>query len=78
LKTTDALLGGSIARPPYGFIGGKTGYLDEAGYCFGAAARNGEGNRIVAVVLGAPDRQARFDEVSALMYWTFDAYSWSR
>ncbi|MBU0625791.1 serine hydrolase [Patescibacteria group bacterium] len=78
LVSTDALLGSSIAQPPYGFLGGKTGFLEEAGYCFGAAAKNSQGDQIVAVVLGASSKKARFDEVSALMYWTFDAYSWSK
>ncbi|MFH1047591.1 MAG: serine hydrolase [Patescibacteria group bacterium] len=75
-NSTDALLGGSITRPPYIFLGGKTGFLPEAGYCFGAAVSNGDGNRIIAVVLGAPSKQSRFDEVSALMYWSFDAFTW--
>jgi D-alanyl-D-alanine carboxypeptidase len=78
LVSTDALLESSIARPPYKFLGGKTGFLEEAGYCFGAAAQNEKGNKVIAVVLGAPTKQARFDEVSALMYWTFDAYTWSK
>jgi len=78
LRSTDALLDSRISEPPYGFLGGKTGYLPEAGYCFGAAAHDGDGERVVAVVLGAPTKQARFDEVSALIYWTFDAYEWPR
>ncbi|MEA3249156.1 MAG: serine hydrolase [Patescibacteria group bacterium] len=76
LRSTDRLLDSRISEPPYGFLGGKTGYLPEAGYCFGAAAHNGDGERVIAVVLGAPSKQARFDEVSALIYWTFDAYHW--
>lgn len=76
LRSTDMLLDSRISEPPYGFLGGKTGYLPEAGYCFGAAAHNGDGERVVAVVLGTPSKQARFDEVSALIYWVFDAYSW--
>jgi len=78
LRSTDALLDSRISEPPYGFLGGKTGYLPEAGYCFGAAAHDGDGERVIAVVLGAPTKQARFDEVSALIYWTFDAYDWPR
>jgi D-alanyl-D-alanine carboxypeptidase (penicillin-binding protein 5/6) len=76
LRSTDMLLDSRISEPPYGFLGGKTGYLPEAGYCFGAAAHDGDGNRVIAVALGAPTKQARFDEVSALIYWTFDAYTW--
>jgi len=76
LRSTDALLGGSIARPPYRFMGGKTGFIEEAGYCFAAAASNADGNQVIAVVLGAPSKSVRFDEVSALLYWAFDAYEW--
>ncbi|MFC1638880.1 D-alanyl-D-alanine carboxypeptidase family protein [Patescibacteria group bacterium] len=78
IGSTDSLLSGHISEPPFGFLGGKTGFLQEAGYCFGAAAHDGDGNRIIAVALGAPSKRARFDEVSALMYWTFDAYTWPK
>jgi D-alanyl-D-alanine carboxypeptidase len=76
VRSTDELLGSFLTRPPYEFLGGKTGYLDEAGYCFGAAARDGRGNRLIAVVLGAPSKDQRFAEVKSLMYWAFDAFEW--
>lgn len=74
--STDELLGSFIDKDPYRFLGGKTGYIGEAGYCFGAAAENGDGNGVIAVVLGAPDKPTRFREVKSLMYWAFDAYAW--
>ena len=77
LQSTDELLGGWVSRPPLSFLGGKTGYLEEAGYCFGAAAEDQDGNRIVTVVLGAPTKQIRFDDVGALIFWAFDAFGWS-
>lgn len=76
VRTTDELLGGFLDREPYRFLGGKTGYIEEAGYCFGAAAENADGDGVVAVVLGAPTKDARFREVKSLMYWAFDAYDW--
>jgi D-alanyl-D-alanine carboxypeptidase len=76
VKSTDELLGSFLDSAPYRFMGGKTGYLEEAGYCFGATAENGDGNRVIAVVLGAPTKEARFKEVKTLIYWAFDAYSW--
>ncbi|HTM68247.1 MAG TPA: serine hydrolase [Candidatus Binatia bacterium] len=76
VRSTDELLGGFLERDPYHFLGGKTGYTEEAGYCFGAAAENGDGDGVVAVVLGAPTKEARFKEVKSLMYWAFDAYAW--
>jgi len=76
ISSTDDLLGSSISKPPYTFMGGKTGYIIEAGYCFAAAAENGQGNRVIAVVLGAPSKEVRFAEVSSLLYWAFDAFMW--
>jgi D-alanyl-D-alanine carboxypeptidase len=77
-RSTDELLGSFIDRDPYRFLGGKTGFIGEAGYCFGAAAENADGNGVIAVVLGAPDKPTRFKEVKSLMYWAFDAYEWPR
>jgi D-alanyl-D-alanine endopeptidase (penicillin-binding protein 7) len=76
IRTTDTLLSSGLALPPYGLLGGKTGFLPEAGYCFAAAARNGNGDRVIAVALGAPTIEARFREVKNMIYWAFDAYEW--
>ncbi len=75
-RSTDQLLDSFLSRPPFDFLGGKTGYIDEAGYCFGAAAQNGDGDRVVAVVLGAANKDERFREVKKLIYWAFDAFAW--
>jgi D-alanyl-D-alanine carboxypeptidase (penicillin-binding protein 5/6) len=76
VRNTDELLGSFLDAEPYRFLGGKTGFLHEAGYCFGAAAENGDKGRVIAVVLGAPTKEQRFREVKSLLYWAFDAYSW--
>lgn len=76
-RNTDLLLGGFFSRPPYSFLGGKTGFIEESGYCFGAAAANGDGDKVIAVVLGAATRDDRFQEVKALLWWAFDAWRWS-
>jgi D-alanyl-D-alanine carboxypeptidase len=75
-RSTDELLGSFLGRPPYRFLGGKTGYLSEAGYCFAAAAENGNGNRVIAVALGASGREERFRDVKSMIFWAFDAYVW--
>lgn len=74
-RSTDELLGSFLQKPPYAFLGGKTGSLDEAGYCFAAAAER-DGHRVIAVALGAPSRDQRFQDVKAMIYWAFDAYRW--
>lgn len=76
VKSTDELLGGFLSKEPYRFLGGKTGYIEEAGYCFAAAAENGNGDGVIAVVLGTTTKEKRFKEVKSLMYWAFDAYAW--
>jgi D-alanyl-D-alanine carboxypeptidase len=76
VSNTDQLLDSFLTRKPFTFLGGKTGYLYEAGYCFGAAASNEAGNRVVAVVLGAPSKEERFKEVKRLLWWAFDAWEW--
>ena len=77
VSNTDQLLDSFLTRKPFSFLGGKTGYLNEAGWCFGAAAMNGEGKRVVSVVLGAPSKEERFREVKRLLWWAFDAWEWS-
>lgn len=76
VRSTDELLGGFLSKDPYRFLGGKTGYIEEAGYCFAAAAENGSGDGVIAVVLGTSTKEKRFKEVKSLMYWAFDAYEW--
>lgn len=76
VRSTDELLGGFLSKDPYHFLGGKTGYIEEAGYCFAAAAENGNGDGVIAVVLGTPTKEKRFKEVKSLMFWAFDAYAW--
>ena len=75
-RSTDELLGSFLDKAPYRFLGGKTGFIEEAGYCFGAAAENANGDGVIAVVLGAPTKELRFREVKSLIYWAFDAYAW--
>ncbi len=78
VTSTNELLGSFLSEPPYSFHGGKTGYLPAAGYCFGAAAQDPDGNRVISVVLGAATRSDRFVEAKNLLFWVFDAYEWSR
>ncbi|KQL56799.1 MULTISPECIES: D-alanyl-D-alanine carboxypeptidase family protein [Bacillaceae] len=53
-----------------GLDGFKTGYTNEAGYCFvGTASRNGQ--RFITVVLGTENDQARFVETKKLLSFAF-------
>ena len=51
----------------------KTGKTDLAGLCNVSIAENDQGNDIITVVLGSPDR---FRESKILIDWVFRAYIW--
>jgi D-alanyl-D-alanine carboxypeptidase (penicillin-binding protein 5/6) len=65
LPATNDLLG-----TYQGADGIKTGHTDEAGWCIAASATR-DGRSIVAVVLGAPNEQARDDAARALLDYGF-------
>lgn len=56
--------------------GGKTGFTDEAGYCFGARLRDAGDRPIVTVILGSENAESRFQEVTALTYWAWENWRW--
>jgi D-alanyl-D-alanine endopeptidase (penicillin-binding protein 7) len=53
----------------YDVLGGKTGFISEAGYCFATWVR-AQGRDLVAVVLGAPTAATRFADVVRLVQRT--------
>ena len=53
-------------------LGGKTGYIREAGYCLAAIAESPEGIPLAVVVLGARSNGDRFTEVRRLVAWVRD------
>lgn len=56
-----------------GCDGYKTGSTNEARYCMAATAKK-EGMRLIAVVLGAPAGQTRFNEARAMLEYGFANY----
>ncbi len=50
----------------YEILGGKTGFISEAGYCFATWVRD-QGRDVIAVVLGAPTNATRFADVVRLL-----------
>lgn len=76
VKSTDELLGTFVDQPPYDIIGGKTGYLPEAGYCLGTIfSREGAGE-IIIVVLGSETKEGRFQDVKSLAVWAYKTFGW--
>ena len=53
-------------------VGGKTGFIREAGYCLAAVAESPGGTPLVIVVLGARSNAERFAEVRRLVAWVGD------
>ncbi|MFH0928466.1 MAG: serine hydrolase [bacterium] len=73
--STDDLLVSFLNRKPYSIMGGKTGFIDEAGYCLALSVRF-EGHDLDIVVLGTPEPWKRFEEAKALAVWAFQVFSW--
>jgi len=75
VTNTDSFIRGSVAVPDsWQLLGGKTGYLDEAGYCFAALWRNDLGEELVTVVLGAPTKEGRFTITKDLLDYITEKY----
>lgn len=53
----------------YQILGGKTGFINEAGYCLATWVR-AEGRDMIAVVLGAPTNATRFADVVRMVQKT--------
>jgi len=62
IRNTDRLLYGDR----YTIMGGKTGFIQEAGYCFATWIRT-EGRDLIAVVLGAPTAATRFADTMRIL-----------
>ncbi len=75
ITNTDGFVRGSAALPKgWQIDGGKTGYIDEAGYCFAALWKNEAGQQVVSVVLGAPTKEGRFTITKALLDYAQQQY----
>jgi D-alanyl-D-alanine carboxypeptidase len=75
IKNTDYLLG---VFPQNGvrILGGKTGFIQAAGYCFAGKFTDDNGREIVSVVLGSENINSRFEETKKLVHWIFNNYKW--
>lgn len=73
-RTTDLTNTNRLVRFYADCDGFKTGSTDAALYCLSATAEK-NGLRLVAVVLGAPTSQKRFDDARAMLDYGFSSYS---
>ncbi len=75
VDSTDYLLF-DPAQNSFQVLGGKTGYTDQAGYCFVGRFQDKEGRMVISVVLNAGGKNERFLETKNLVNWIFNSYNW--
>lgn len=76
VESTDELLGTFVDQAPYDILGGKTGYLPEAGYCLGTIFSHKDGGEVIVVVLGSETKESRFQDVKSLAVWAYKTFGW--
>lgn len=76
IPTTDALLESFVNQPPFRLLGGKTGYLPEAGYGIALGAKKEGEGEVMVVVLGSPTADERVLDVKGLIDWTYRVWDW--
>jgi len=57
-------------------LGGKTGYTDQAGYCFVGRFRDKEGRSVIVAVLDTGGKNERFRQARVLASWAFNYCQW--
>lgn len=70
ISTNDMLNKNNKALYIEGIDGLKTGFTDNAGYCFTGTAKQGD-TRIITVVMGTKGKTKRFTETNKLMSYAF-------
>jgi D-alanyl-D-alanine carboxypeptidase len=75
VTNTDSFIRQAIPLPDgWQILGGKTGYIDQAGYCFAALWQNQAGQQVISVVLGSPSKDGRFHTTSDLLDYVTEKY----
>jgi len=75
IENTNTLLNTFMNDDPYSIIGGKTGYLPQAGYVLATTVEH-DGDKIHVIIMGAESKDARVNEAKGLAYWAFKTYQW--
>lgn len=76
IPSTDELLTSFINQPPFAMLGGKTGYLPEAGYGIGVGVRHEGDGDVFIVLLGSDTKDTRVQEVKGLASWVYRVFEW--
>ncbi|MDD3285534.1 MAG: serine hydrolase [Patescibacteria group bacterium] len=75
LESTDWLLDSSSSSALKA-LGGKTGYTDQAGYCFVGRFQDKDGRSVIVAVLDTGGKNERFLQARALASWAFTYCQW--
>lgn len=69
VKPTNKLLNSYL-----NVLGGKTGFIDEAGYCYAGVTKLKNKAEVISVVLNSPLADGRFQDTKALVNWVSENY----
>ncbi len=75
VENTNTLLTSFLNRGNYDVLGGKTGFLPEAGYVLATTVQE-EDHAVHVIVMGAESKDARTDEAKGLAAWAFKTFAW--
>jgi len=76
ISSTDYLLY-SVPNSEINLLGGKTGYTENAGYCFVGKFTDKRQDEVISVVLNSNGKNDRFLETKSLVNWIFTNYNWN-
>ena len=75
IEHTNPLLASFLNAGTYDVLGGKTGYLPEAGYVLATTVQEND-HAVHVIVMGSASKQMREDEAKGLAAWAFKTYEW--
>lgn len=77
ISTTDILLKSFLNDDEHGYelLGGKTGFINEAGYCLAVEISN-QDREVAIVVLNSSSLENRFQDVKVIADWVYSNYEW--
>lgn len=60
-----------LVRQKWDVVGGKTGFIGQAGYCLVTRVRNSDRQEVTACILGSRSNNRRFADARKLVQWAF-------
>ena len=76
INSTDELFDTFLTKNPYHLLGGKTGYLPEAGYCMAIGVGHDGSGDVLIILLGSETKGTRVQEIKGLADWAYKVFQW--